>query len=180
MSLYRRWQAPVQRFALAMIGSPHTAEDVMQETFMVLIRDGGRYDPRRGPFGAYIRGVARHLVLRRIRRDSRFVALADGLAASLESALGRDAPHSPDPAETLIRREEERAVQSALLRLTPRLREVLVLCDMDGVSYAEAAAILAVPIGTVRSRLSRAREALARRLTRHRARGVRALARIEP
>jgi RNA polymerase sigma-70 factor (ECF subfamily) len=96
VSLYRRWQAPIRRFALAMIGSPQTAEDVMQETFMVLIRDGGHYDPRRGPFGAYVRGVARHLVLRRIRRDSRFVALADGLADSLESLLGRDAPRSFD------------------------------------------------------------------------------------
>jgi len=180
VSLYRRWQMPVQRFALAMTGSPHAAEDVMQETFVVLIREGARYDPRRGPVSAYLRGVARHLVLRRIRRDSRFVAFADGLADALESVQGRDAPRSPDPAETLIRREEEQAVQAALLRLSPRLREVLVLCDLDDLSYAEAAAVLAVPIGTVRSRLSRAREALARRLERQQAHAVRALARVEP
>ena len=65
-----------------------------------------------------------------------------------------------------MRRDDVRAVQSALLRLTPRLREVLVLCDLNDVSYAEAAATLGVPIGTVRSRLSRARDALAQRLER--------------
>jgi RNA polymerase sigma-70 factor, ECF subfamily len=164
--LYRRWQASLHRFAIAMTGSPHAAEDVTQETFMVLMQDAGRYDPGRGPLGAYLRGIARHLVFRRIRRESRFVALADGFAESLDALLAGARDHDPDPAQVLMRRDDVRAVQSALLRLTPRLREVLVLCDLNDVSYAEAAATLGVPIGTVRSRLSRARDALAQRLER--------------
>jgi RNA polymerase sigma-70 factor (ECF subfamily) len=166
--LYRRWQAPLHRFAIGMTGSPHAAEDVVQETFMVLMQDAGRYDAGRGPVGAYLRGITRHLVFRRIRRESRFVALADGFAESLDARLasaGVGAP-DPDPAQALMRRDDVRAVQSALLRLTPRLREVLVLCDLNDVSYAEAAATLGVPIGTVRSRLSRPRDALAQRLER--------------
>ena len=166
--LYRRWQAPLHRFAIGMTASPHAAEDVVQETFMVLMQDAGRYDAGRGPVGAYLRGIARHLVFRRFRRESRFVALADGFAESLDARLagaGERAP-DPDPAQALMRRDDVRAVQSALLRLTPRLREVLVLCDLNEVSYAEAAATLGVPIGTVRSRLSRARNALAQRLER--------------
>ena len=166
--LYRRWQAALHRFAIGMTGSPHAAEDVVQETFMVLMQDAGRYDAGRGPVGAYLRGITRHLVFRRIRRERRFVALADGFAESLDARLagaGGRAPN-PDPAQALMRRDDVRAVQSALLRLTPRLREVLVLCDLNDVSYAEAAATLGVPIGTVRSRLSRARDALAQRLER--------------
>jgi RNA polymerase sigma-70 factor (ECF subfamily) len=164
--LYRRWQAPLHRFAIAMTGSPHAAEDVTQETFMVLMQDAGRYDPGRGPLGAYLRGIARHLVFRRIRRESRFVALADGFAESLDALLAGARDPDPDPAQVLMRGDDVRAVQSALLRLTPRLREVLVLCDLNDLSYAEAAATLGVPIGTVRSRLSRARGALAQRLER--------------
>jgi RNA polymerase sigma-70 factor (ECF subfamily) len=164
--LYRRWQAPLHRFALAMTGSPHAAEDVTQEVFMVLMRDGGRYDPGRGPVGAYLRGIARHLVFRRIRRESRFVALAGRFADSLEALLASNRPCVPGPDEMLIRGEDARAVQAALLRLTPRLREVLVLCDLNDLSYGAAAAILGVPVGTVRSRLSRAREALAQRLNK--------------
>jgi len=164
--LYRRWQAPLHRFALAMTGSPHAAEDVTQEVFMVLMRDGGRYDPGRGPVGAYLRGIARHLVFRRFRRESRFVALAEGFADTLETLLAGSRPCAPGPDEALIRDENARAVQAALLRLTPRLREVLVLCDLNDVSYAAAAATLGVPVGTVRSRLSRAREALAQRLNK--------------
>lgn len=165
--LYRRWQAPLHRFAIGMTGSPHAAEDVVQETFMVLMQDAGRYDAGRGAVGAYLRGITRHLVFRRIRRESRFVALADGFAESLDARLaGASERALPDPAQALMRRDEVRAVQSALLRLTPRLREVLVLCDLNDVSYAEAAATLGVPIGTVRSRLSRARDALAQRLER--------------
>lgn len=162
--LYRRWQAPLHRFALGMTGSPHAAEDVTQEVFMVLMRDGGRYDSSRGPVGAYLRGIARHLVFRRFRRESRFVALADRFADSLEAALAGHRPCVPGPDEALTRGEDARAVQAALLRLTPRLREVLVLCDLNDLSYADAAATLGVPVGTVRSRLSRARQALAQRL----------------
>jgi RNA polymerase sigma-70 factor, ECF subfamily len=162
--LYRRWQAPLHRFAIGMTGSPHAAEDVVQETFMILMQDAARYDAGRGPVGAYLRGITRHLVFRRIRRESRFVALADGFAQSLDARVA-GAP-DPDPGQALMRRDDIRAVQSALLRLTPRLREVLVLCDLNDVSYAEAAATLGVPIGTVRSRLSRARDALAQRLER--------------
>jgi len=164
--LYRRWQAPLHRFAIGMTGSRHAAEDVVQETFMALMQNAGRYDAGRGPVGAYLRGITRHLVFRRIRRERHFVALADGFAESLDARLAGERAPDPDPAQALMRRDDVRAVQSALLRLTPRLREVLVLCDLNDVSYAEAAATLGVPIGTVRSRLSRARDALAQRLER--------------
>jgi RNA polymerase sigma-70 factor (ECF subfamily) len=143
-----------------MTGSPCTADDVVQETFMILMREGSRYDAGRGAVGSYLRGIARHLVHRRLRRDSRFVEIVDG---DVERHV--EDPHAnPGPAELLARKDEVRRVHAALLRLAPRSREILVLCDLQGLSYADAAETLRVPIGTVRSRLFRAREALAGRL----------------
>ena len=160
MSLYRRWRPALHRFALGMTGSPATADDVVQETFLILMREGSRYDASRGAVGSYLRGIARHLVHRRERRESRFVELEEG-----SSSRRADAPDAtPTPAELLIRQDDVRRVHAALLRVIPRLREVLVLCDLQDVSYADAAETLRVPIGTVRSRLFRARDALAGRL----------------
>ena len=99
-------------------------------------------------------------MFRRVRRESRLVALAEG---HLHGTAG-DPGANPDPAELLIQKDEVQRVHAALLGVSPRLREVLVLCDLQGLSYADAAETLKVPIGTVRSRLSRAREALAGRL----------------
>lgn len=179
MCLYRRWRPALHRFALGMTGSPATADDVVQETFMILMREGGRYDADRGAVGSYLRGIARHLVHRRVRRESRFVELVDG---HLDRRAG-DRESNPGPADLLVRKDEVRRVHAALLGVAPRMREILVLCDLQGLSYAEAAATLGVPVGTVRSRLSRAREALAGRLKEDAAPAPawrRALARLSP
>jgi RNA polymerase sigma-70 factor (ECF subfamily) len=158
--LYRRWRPALHRFALGMTGCRATADDVVQDTFMVLMREGARYDPCRGAVGSYLRGIARHLVHRRVRRESRVIELSDGHV----DARAHHPAANPGPADLLLRKDEVRRVHAALLSVTPRLREVLVLCELQGVSYAEAAETLEVPIGTVRSRLFRAREALADRL----------------
>jgi RNA polymerase sigma-70 factor (ECF subfamily) len=177
--LYRRWRPALYRFALGMTGSPATADDVVQETFMILMREGSRYDPDRGAVGAYLRGIARHLVYRRLRREWRLVGLTEVHA----DGRPRDPDGNPGPADLLARKDDVRRVHAALLELSPRLREVLVLCELQGVSYAEAAQALLVPIGTVRSRLSRARQALAGRLKEDaapRPAWKRALARLTP
>lgn len=175
--LYRRFRPVVYRFALGMTGSPATADDVAQETFMIVMREAARFDASRGAVGSYLRGIARHLVFRRLRRESRFVSLAD---AKREWS---DPSPAADPGVTLARDDEVRRVHAALLRLSPRLREVLVLCELSSLSYAEAAETLRVPIGTVRSRLSRARAALAGFLEERPARlpaWKRALVRLTP
>jgi len=158
--LYRRWRPALHRFALGMTGCPATADDVVQDTFMVLMREGARYDASRGAVSSYLRGIARHLVHRRLRRESRVVELPDGHV----DGRADDSAANPGPADLLLRKDEVRRVHAALLSVTPKLREVLVLCELQGVTYAEAAEALEVPIGTVRSRLFRAREALAGRL----------------
>src|SRR5215510_9686569 len=76
ISLYRRRQAAVFRFALQMCGSESIAEDVTQEVFMTLMREGAAYNPQRGSVMAYLYGMARNFVLRKLERENRFVPIA--------------------------------------------------------------------------------------------------------
>ena len=158
VELYHRYHGRVFRFALGMLGSKETAEDVTQETFMVLLREGARFDPAKGALGSYLRGIARFLVYRRFRRDRRYVDLAEDHD---EAAPAGD---EGDPGERLARIEDIQAVREAVATLPAHYREVVVLAGLEGLSYAEVAETLELPIGTVRSRLFRAREILARAL----------------
>ncbi|HLL76051.1 MAG TPA: RNA polymerase sigma factor [Pyrinomonadaceae bacterium] len=167
--LYRRRQAGIFRFALQMCGSESVAEDVVQEVFMALIREGRRFDPARGTLSSYLYGVARNQVLRRLERDRHFVA-------SLDADEGREAADDahdarPDPLSELARAETVASVRQAVLALPAHYREVIVLCELQEMSYAEAAGALGCAVGTVRSRLHRARALLTDKLAEQRARG---------
>lgn len=153
-SIYRRHHAAIFRFARLMTGSDNTAEDVVQEAFLALMRDAGRYDASRGSISTYLYGIARHLTRRRLVRERRFVVL-DGHG-------GIDVGTSSDPADRLDQQQQLERLRRAILALPSRFREVVVLCDLQDVSYADAAVTLACPLGTVRSRLHRARAMLAR------------------
>lgn len=158
--LYRRRQAAVYRFAWQMSGLAAVAEDVTQEVFLVLMREGARYDPARGAVTAYLYGIARRQVLRRLAKERAFVELGDEDERAPAERLV--APH--DPLHDLTRRETVAAVRQAVLTLPTHYREVVVLCELHELSYAEAAEVLTCAVGTVRSRLARARLLLAERL----------------
>ena len=160
--LYRRRQAAIYRFALQMSGSEVIAEDVTQEVFMMLMRDGDGYDARRGTVAAYLYGIARNFVLRKLERESRFVPIAEESDAEAAAADGFIV--TQNPLFDLTRNETIAAVRAAILQLPAHYREVVVLCELNELSYAEAAEVLSCAIGTVRSRLSRARAILADKL----------------
>jgi RNA polymerase sigma-70 factor (ECF subfamily) len=167
-TLYRRRQGGVYRFALQMSGSEALAEDVVQETFMVLMRDGGNFDAARGSLAAYLYGIARNHVLRAFDRERALVRFDD------ETEEGFDAPHEnlvarPDPLGDLTRAESVEKLRQAVLALPPHYREVVVLCELHEMSYLEAAAALGCAVGTVRSRLHRARAMLADKMRGRRA-----------
>ncbi len=163
VALYRRWQGGIYRFALQMSGSPAAAEDVTQEVFLALMRDSRRYDPERGSLGAYLYGIARNLVLRWLERGRASVPLAEDRE---EEAGPTAAPlvAADNPLGDLTRRETVEAVRRAVLALPMHYREVVVLCDLEEMDYAEAALVLACSVGTVRSRLHRARSLLVEKL----------------
>jgi len=150
-ALYRQHQGAVYRFALHMTGSGPAAEDVTQETFLALLRTASRYDSSRGTLAAFLYGIARNFVLRRI---------AGSRDLPLEDSAGEDDLHAG-----LSRRETIDQVRRAVLSLPPVYREVVALCDLEEASYEDAAVALGVPVGTIRSRLNRARAMLAKKLS---------------
>ena len=159
--LYRRRQGGIYRFALQMSGSKSIAEDVTQEVFLFLMREGHIFDPAKGTVSAFLFGVARVHVRRRLRAEHRLEPFGD-------DSDDDDVPFSQQsdicPLEDLTRAETIESVRKAVLSLPPKYREVVVLCELQDVSYGETAEILGCAIGTVRSRLHRARALLLAKL----------------
>jgi RNA polymerase sigma-70 factor, ECF subfamily len=163
LQLYRRRQAAIYRFALHMSGSRQVAEDVTQDVFLVLMREPGKFVPQRGSLAAYLYGIARNCVLHHLEHQNLHVPLA-----SEDEADGRIPPEprvsALDSLGDLTRQEDIERLQQAVLALPAHYREVVVLCDLDELDYAQAAASLGCAVGTVRSRLHRARSLLLKKL----------------
>lgn len=166
VTLYRRRQGGIYRFALRMSGSESIAEDVAQEVFMILMRGDGHYDPSRGSFSSYLFGVARNQVLRRLEKD-RFLSPIYDNEEDQEYSLADGLINLTDPLGDLTRKEMIISVRQAVLALPAHYREVVVLCDLHEMSYADASVALGCAVGTVRSRLHRARALLVEKLRGH-------------
>ncbi|HSJ98717.1 MAG TPA: RNA polymerase sigma factor, partial [Myxococcota bacterium] len=157
VQLYRRHRDAVYRFALLFCGSPAAAADVTQDTFVHFIANPQQFDPGRGTVGAWLCGVARNLARRQagIREDARDPSDVD------DGALPAADGERDSPLERVLRGEQAEQLRRAIAALAPHYRDVLVLCELSELSYAEAAQVCGIDIGTVRSRLSRARARLA-------------------
>jgi RNA polymerase sigma-70 factor (ECF subfamily) len=141
----------VYRFAWRMSGSPSAAEDITQDVFVGLLRHPDRFDPARGTLRAFLLGVARNLALKHWRNEHRLEPLDDedaGLAEPLN----------------LERGEVGDIVGRAVGALPPLQREVVILVEYEGLTLAEVARAVDADVGTVKSRLHRARESLRRTL----------------
>jgi RNA polymerase sigma-70 factor (ECF subfamily) len=161
VSLYRRHKDTVYRFALMYCGATGHAADVTQDTFVHFISRPDQFDPARGSIGAWLCGVAR--MLARKHRGERELSTDPALLADDEHPSPGQVEHDT-PLERVLRSEAAEQVRNAIARLAPHYREVLILRELSGLSYAETAQVCGLDIGTVRSRLSRARSALAQRL----------------
>ena len=163
-TLYRRRQGGIYRFVLGISGSAPLAEDVTQEVFMALIQDNRGYDPARGSVAAYLLGIARHHALRFLKRDRTYVSIPEAEGGSVDSGRLAASSHE-DPHSVMSRRETIHSVQLAILSLPGHYREAVVLCDLNEISYEDAASVLGCSVGTVRSRLHRGRALLIQKLT---------------
>jgi RNA polymerase sigma-70 factor (ECF subfamily) len=153
-ALYRRCRPDVYRFALHMTGAPAAAEDVVQDVFLAVIREAGRYIPGRSGVVPWLLGIARNHALRRIT-ERRLEPLPDeGLAPRVTA----------DPSDAVARDQEIETLRAALATLPVVYREAVVLCDLQEFSYQEAADAAGCAIGTIRSRLHRGRGLLAQTL----------------
>jgi len=140
----------VYRFAWRMSGSAAAAEDITQDVFVGLLRHPDRFDPGRGTLRALLLGIARNLALKRWRKEHRLEPLDEEAMAAEPVDLGRG--------------EVGDMVGRAVGALGPLQREVVILAEYEGLTLAEIARAVDADVGTVKSRLHRARENLRRTL----------------
>jgi RNA polymerase sigma-70 factor (ECF subfamily) len=161
VELYRRHRDAVYRLAMLYSGSAAHAADVTQETFVHFMTRTQQYDPLRGTLAAWLCGVARNLARKAVggREDATDPELLADDVSPYEQHIDRDTP-----LERILKGEVAEQVRRAVASLKPHYRDILVLCELSELSYAEAAQVAGIDIGTVRSRLSRARAQLAQRL----------------
>lgn len=161
VALYRRRYHAVYRFAAQMTGDEALAEDVTQEVFVLLARGALEFDPARGTLRALLYGVARNLVRRRSERNRGHVPLEpeDDNGVTPDALVDRS-----DVLLDLTRSQTVERVRQAVASLPAHYREVVVLCDLHEQTYEEASAAIGCAVGTVRSRLHRARGMLLEKL----------------
>ena len=149
-SAFHEHKDAVYRFAWRMTNSWGAAEDIVQETFLALLRHPVRFDHARGKLRSFLLGVARNVALKRWREEHRWDALDDDQFAA-------------DPVDP-ARGETAEIVGAAVASLPPLQREALVLAEYEGLSLEEIARTVEAEVGTVKARLYRARENLRRML----------------
>jgi len=152
-ALYRRHGGLVYRFCLRASQDQSIAEEATQDAFLILLKDAARFDARLASLSTWLCGIARRLVWKQLERRQRLVSIDDE-AGDFETP-------DDDPGVQLSRQQAVDAVQRGIASLPLDAREVIVLCEFEEMSYEEAAIVLGVPIGTVRSRLHRAKNRLA-------------------
>jgi len=161
VTLYNRYQGPLYRFALHMSGNQAIAEEVVQETFMVLVRGPKNYDATKGELGAYLFGVARNNVRRQMNEVRMDVPIDEVPLEDEQASLSTD----DNVLEELGQAEQLDALRRAILSLPEQYRETVVLCDLEELDYSSAATMIGCSQGTVASRLHRARAILKAKLS---------------
>jgi RNA polymerase sigma-70 factor (ECF subfamily) len=151
---FDQYHRAVYGFAYRLTGRADLAEDITQECFLVLVRSPRKYDPARAGIKTFLFAIARNLAFKEQRDRGEEQALDDS-----------ELPAAADPRESL---EISSAVAAAVAALPQLQREALILFEYEGVTLEEIAEIVAVDVGTVKSRLHRARERLRRVLAPYR------------
>ena len=154
--LVRLCQDRVYALCRRLLGNAHEAEDAAQDTFVKAYRNLGRFTPE-ASFTTWLYRIAVN-TCHDYRKRPFFAALF--VRAGDEACPPPELSHTMTPERLLEARQGREAVEACLQRLSPKLREVIVLKEMEGLSYEEMALVLEVSLGTVKSRLSRARMGL--------------------
>ena len=152
--------------------SSDNAEDLTQDVFIKVYRTLSSYDVEKGAFATWLTTLTRNLLVDHFRR-SRMDRVTDSIDAGLTeeddsiSLSDRLPDREPSPADRLASQETQKMVQRALARISPDLREAVILRDLQDMDYKEISQVLRVPEGTVKSRINRGRTELARLLSRN-------------
>jgi RNA polymerase sigma-70 factor (ECF subfamily) len=154
--------------------SPDDAEDLTQEVFIRVYRTMGSYNVEKGAFSTWLTTLTRNMLVDHFRRNKQ-ARMTDSMDAGMVSGSDEDFPplsdkipdRGPSPDERLASQETQKMVRAALARISPDLREAVILRDLQDMDYKEIAEVLKVPEGTVKSRINRGRMELARLLSRN-------------
>jgi RNA polymerase sigma-70 factor, ECF subfamily len=172
------WEEIVQRYhrriyniCYRFTGSGTDADDLTQEVFIKMYRTLNSYDAERGAFMTWVTTVTRNLLVDHFRksRQERLTDSLDTPASAQEDVMPlseRIPDRGPAPDSKVQSQETAEAVHQALQKLSPELREAVILRDLQDMDYREIATVLRVPDGTVKSRINRGRAELARLLQR--------------
>jgi len=152
--LYERFRKGVFDFAYRLLGSQAAAEDIMHDCFASVIANFHRFDPKRASIRTYLFAAARNLACKHLRDPDN--EASGELPEDLEADAG--------PLDLLLGNELCDVVRTAIGRLPPLQREVLLLCEYEDLALAEIAAVVNADVGTVKARLHRARVNLKRML----------------
>lgn len=163
--IVREHSARVYRLAYRLTGNQHDAEDLTQDVFVRVFRSLSGFTP--GTFEGWLHRITTNLFLDQVRRKKRIRMDPIGDDADRYPAAGE----LQNPERGFEHANLDRDVQLALDELPPGYRAAVVLCDIEGLSYEEIAVTLGIKLGTVRSRIHRARAQLRRSLA-HRAPGA--------
>jgi RNA polymerase sigma-70 factor (ECF subfamily) len=172
------WEEIVQRYhrriyniCYRFAGSGDDAQDLTQEVFIKMYRTLNSYDVDRGAFMTWVTTITRNLLVDHFRKtkQERLTDSLDTTSSGHEDAmpLSEQIPdRGPSPHSRVQSREAKESVHEALQKLSPELREAVILRDLQDMDYREIATVLKVPEGTVKSRINRGRAELARLLQR--------------
>ncbi len=143
-TLYERHARGALGLALRMLGDREAAEEVVQEAFVALWRGAHTYEPARGSVRTWLLGIVHHRAIDRLRGRVSLAALPDDLGAD---------PSAPDPWTLAAQRLDHAAVRQALDGLPPEQREAIELAYFTGLTQAQIAQMLRLPLGTVKGRM---------------------------
>lgn len=155
--LYRRYSGRIRTFVFRFVGNRESAEDLTQEVFLKVYRNPRAFDPRKR-FLTWIFAVARNACIDFLRLKRISVVPLGGGDDEESRGPQIQSPDSHSPTEEAMGHELEIRMQEVLGTLSRKLREVFVLCAVQGLSYEEAATVVGCPVKTISSRLSRARD----------------------
>jgi RNA polymerase sigma-70 factor, ECF subfamily len=169
--IVQRYHRRIYNICYRFAGSTEDAQDLTQEVFIKMYRTLNTYDAERGGFMTWVTTITRNLLVDHFRKSKQ-----DRVTDSLDSApsehddampLSEQIEDKSAPPDAQVRsREARETVHHALQKLSPDLREAVILRDLQDMDYREIAAVLKVPEGTVKSRINRGRVELARLLQR--------------
>ena len=157
--LVRRHSRRIFNICYRFTGNGTDAEDLSQDVFLRVYRTLGSYRSAHGGFGTWVTSVTRNLLIDHYRRTKRD-RVTDSLDDSMPAVENKESARRPD--ELALLGELSGQVQTALTKLSPELREAVILRDLQQLEYGEIQRVLSVPEGTVKSRINRGRIELAR------------------